>query len=293
MTPGSKLLFNGDDALLWNVRRRDDMKVTYFGVENAEADYRAVDIQENPGSLRFRAVTAKGDLELELPQEGLHYVIDAMSAVGVGMELDVKPEQICSALASEAEDKGQAVYQTIAEGLNGKIKGKLMDHLGNPYVRRTFELSRAVGNETHHLLGFTRFEETENGILFAEIHPKNRVLPFLMPHFADRFPGENFVIRDRSRNLYGIHQAHREWFLAKIENGPEKSQLKFTEEERRIQELFRYFTQKIMIEERENRNLQRQMLPLRFRPDMTEFAQKIQADNSMMDRGCSDRYVDI
>lgn len=202
-------------------------------------------------------------------------------------------EQICSALASEAEDKGQAVYQTIAEGLNGKIKGKLMNHLGNPYVRRTFELSRAVGNETHHLLGFTRFEETENGILFAEIHPKNRVLPFLMPHFADRFPGENFVIRDRSRNLYGIHQAHREWFLAKIENGPEKSRLKFTEEERRIQELFRYFTQKIMIEERENRNLQRQMLPLRFRPDMTEFAQKIQADNSMMDRGCSDRYVDI
>ena len=111
----------------------------------------------------------------------------------------------------------------------------------------------------------------ENGILFSEINPKNQVLPFMMPHFADRFPNENFVIRDRRRNLYGIHQAGKEWFLAEIENGPGKTQLRQSAEERRIQELFRYFCHKIMIEERENRKLQRQMLPLRFRHDMTEF----------------------
>ena len=146
-----------------------------------------------------------------------------------------------------------------------------MEHLGNPYVRRVFELARAVGNETHHLFGFTRFEETENGILFAQIHPKNQVLPMLMPHFADRFPCENFVIRDRGRNLYGIHPAGKDWFLASIENGPDRSQLKLSEEELQMQELFRYFTDKIMIEERENRKLQRQLLPLRFRTDMTEF----------------------
>lgn len=180
-------------------------------------------------------------------------------------------ETICYALASWEEDKAQAVYQTIAEGLTGRVRGKLMDHLGNRYVRRTFELSRGTGNETHHLLGFVRFEETESGILYSEIKPKNNVLPFLMPHFADRFPRENFVIRDRGRKLYGIHQAGQEWFLAWMEDGPERAGLRLSAEEQQIQELFRYFCHKIMIEERANPKLQRQLLPLRFRDDMTEF----------------------
>ena len=62
-------------------------------------------------------------------------------------------EQICLALSSRQEDKGQAVYRTVAEGLSGRVKGELMAHLGNPFVARTFALARAAGNESHHLLG--------------------------------------------------------------------------------------------------------------------------------------------
>jgi UDP-N-acetylmuramoyl-tripeptide--D-alanyl-D-alanine ligase len=107
MTPDSKLLFNGDDALLWNVRRRDDMKVTYFGIENPECDYRAVDLQATPGNLSFRAVTAKGELQVQMPLEGDHYVIDAMSAIGVGMELGVDPEQIRESLTDFRNMQGR------------------------------------------------------------------------------------------------------------------------------------------------------------------------------------------
>ena len=103
-------------------------------------------------------------------------------------------EQLCLALSSWQPDKGQAVYRTVVEGLSGRVKGRLMEHLGNPYVARAFELSRAAGNESHHLLGFLRFSETSDGLLFAQIGPKNNVLAHMMPHFADRFPGENFVI---------------------------------------------------------------------------------------------------
>ena len=98
MTSGSKLLFNGDDALLWNVRRREDMNVSYFGMENPECDYRAVSLEESPGRLNFLAVTDKGDLQIEMALEGVHYVIDAMSAIGVGMELGVEPEKIRESL---------------------------------------------------------------------------------------------------------------------------------------------------------------------------------------------------
>ena len=39
-----------------------------------------------------------------------------------------------------------------------------------------------------------------------------------------------------------------------MENGPEKQDLEFSEEERQIQELFRYFCRKITIKERKMRN---------------------------------------
>lgn len=183
-------------------------------------------------------------------------------------------EQLCLALASFQEDKAQAVYRTVAEGLSGRVKGNLMAHLGNPYVSRTFELARAAGNESHHLLGFLRFSETEAGLLFAQIRPKNNVLAHMMPHFADRFPGENFVILDEGRRLYGVHPAHRGWILAFLQDGPEKKDLKYAQSELQIQELFRSFCHKIMIKERENRSLQRQMLPYRFREYMAEFGEK-------------------
>lgn len=180
-------------------------------------------------------------------------------------------EQLCLALSSWQPDKGQAVYRTVVEGLSGRVKGRLMEHLGNPYVARAFELSRAAGNESHHLLGFLRFSETSDGLLFAQIGPKNNVLAHMMPHFADRFPGENFVILDENRRIYGVHPAHKEWFLAHSQDGPEKKDLEFTDTELQMQELFRFFCRKIMIKERENGALQRQLLPLRFRGYMTEF----------------------
>lgn len=180
-------------------------------------------------------------------------------------------EQLCLALSSWQGDKGQAVYRTVTEGLSGRVRGELMAHLGNPYIARAFELARAAGNESHHLLGFVRFAETEEGILFSRISPRNNVLPHMMPHFADRFPNESFVILDEGRRLYGVHPARREWFLAVLEEGPGEKGLRFSDSEKQIQELFRFFCRSIMIKERENRALQRQMLPCRFREYMTEF----------------------
>ena len=59
---------------------------------------------------------------------------------------------------------------------------------------------KAVGHlteEAHLLKGFTRFSEID-GVLVGEIEPKNRVLPLLRPHFCARYPGEDFVLHDRT-----------------------------------------------------------------------------------------------
>ena len=99
MREGGKVLLNGDDPLLWNVHRQHPMHVTYFGVENPECQYLAMNVQQNPGQLRFDARAGQRQFGVELALEGLHYVNDAMAAIGVGAELGVPEDTIRSALA--------------------------------------------------------------------------------------------------------------------------------------------------------------------------------------------------
>lgn len=184
-------------------------------------------------------------------------------------------EDICHALASEAPEKGQAVYQTIVAGISGKVRGRLMGALANDDIRRVFELSRHVYNEEHRMKEFLRFREVEGGVLFARIEPDANVTDLIMPHFADRFPLENFVIVDTRRAVAGIHAAGKEWFLLHMDRKTaeqmETMESHYTEQEREMAELFRHFCHTIGIRERNNLRLQQQFLPLKYRSFMTEF----------------------
>lgn len=179
---------------------------------------------------------------------------------------------VCMALASPDAGKAQAVYRTVAKGLDERCaRGHLFDDLTDDYVLKTFSLARASDREIQHLKGFLRFQELANGMLYAEIGPKSNVITFLMPHFAERFPMEDFVIHDRGRDLFGIHPVKEPWYLFSGEE-TELSQPKPSAEELQCQELFRQFCRTISIKERENLKLQRNMLPLRFREYMIEYA---------------------
>lgn len=180
---------------------------------------------------------------------------------------------ICFALASEDSRKAQAVYQTVVAGLQAGVgKGHLFDNLARDEVNRAFSLAREVNHEYGRWREFVRFQELEGGILYSRIGPKHNILSFLMPHFADRFPMENFMIYDDKRGMIGLHPAGQPWYLVTGEEDPAfAEQFAFSEKEREYQELFRYFCRKIAIEERKNPNLQRNMLPLRFREYMVEF----------------------
>lgn len=180
---------------------------------------------------------------------------------------------ICMALSANEPERAQAVYRTIAAGLAGNCRpGHLLDNLADDSVHMVFSLARGANNEFLHLRGFTRFSELESGVLFSGIRPRNNILTFLMPHFSDRFPMENFMLYDGGRQLFGIHPAGKEWYLIR-DNGIElqDDQLRVSDSEREYQKLFKYFCHKIAIEERENTELQRNMLPLRFRKYMGEF----------------------
>lgn len=178
---------------------------------------------------------------------------------------------ICRAAAScNIEDKGEAIYKTIVDGITNKSGRRVMQNLKNPYVRKTFELARSTGNELHYEIEFVRFRELSRGILFSTIGPKNNVLPFIMPHFADRLSIENFIICDEKRNLYGVHPACKEWYLVQGDEKLRAMNHEFSEKEDEYCHLFTLFHKTIGIKERENYKLQRQMMPLRYQDYMPE-----------------------
>ncbi len=182
---------------------------------------------------------------------------------------------IFRAVASTKEDKAEAVYKTVVTGLSMKNAAKVLDHLKDPFVHRVFEIARRVGNETHGHVEFLRFRELRSGLLYAQIAPQNDVLAFIVPHFADRLPQENFVIHDKGRNLFAVHPARQDWYLY---SGPKDMETltkevaeDFSEGEEKYSELFTAFFHTIEIKQRKNYELQRNMLPLKYRKYMTEF----------------------
>ena len=175
------------------------------------------------------------------------------------------------ALYSRENDRGNAIYHTIARGLAKAYQGELVNYLQDPYVLAVSKMRQNVWCEAHHYMGFVRFAELRNGILYSEIEPKNHVLPIIAEHFADRFPKENFMIKDMGRNLYIVHEAGKGTVFHKEDSsGIEVTQEMYSEEELKIQNLFKIFHKTIAIKERTNLNLQRQLLPLRFRENMIE-----------------------
>lgn len=176
------------------------------------------------------------------------------------------------ALYSQEKKKGDAIYHTIARGLAKAYKGELVNYLQDPYILAVSKMRQNVWCEAHHYMGFVRFNELKNGILYSEIEPKNQVLPIIAEHFADRFPKENFMIKDKGRNLYIVHEAGKGIvFHQEEQQGIQVTEEMYSEEELEIQNLFRIFHETIAIPERTNLALQRQLLPLRFRGNMIEF----------------------
>ena len=97
MGPEGKLILNGDDLLLWNARNSINIPLSYFGVGNEESTIRG-EMTSHGEDLSFRVNGGKESFEVDLKLEGEHYVLDALAAVSVGLELGVSGEKISAAL---------------------------------------------------------------------------------------------------------------------------------------------------------------------------------------------------
>ncbi len=179
---------------------------------------------------------------------------------------------VCYAAVSTHPDKGTAVFYLLRRALGqGRCDRHVLEALADPAVNLVSSLQVKVWHELHRFYGFVRFRELGGGVLYSAVSPQNDILEFLAPHFADRFPNENWMIYDQARHKVVTHPKGGECTVYREVRADQ-------EEEKRIagadeyENLWRAFCQSVAIPERENPELQKQFVPLKFRSNMTEFS---------------------
>ena len=171
------------------------------------------------------------------------------------------------AAMSDQEDKLDAIYRFLILGFH--YGSSIVDRLQEPAVMRLFELDRKVGNESHYFREFIRFASMAHNTLVAHITPKSNVLTLVAPHFADRMPSENWMIIDDARHLAIVHPADTDYYLTPLSEQDMHLLSRKTEDP--FVDLWKEFFETIGIKERFNPRCQRNMLPLWYRKNMTEF----------------------
>ncbi len=145
----------------------------------------------------------------------------------------------------------------------------VMDMLTDETVHALFTAVNHLKHEAHLYTGFIRFSET-NGALTSQIEPKNFVLPLISPHFCERFPGERFLIYDKTHDMALLHE-NGKTAICGIEDF---EQPRPGAEELKFRELWRLFYDTIEIKERHNPRCRMSHMPKRYWSCMTEFVRE-------------------
>lgn len=99
--PGGFALLNAESPFIRREAGRCRGKVIFFGIEEP-ADIRGENIRPDGEGSRFDAVVKGERYEFFLPVPGRHNVMNALAAVGVGLEMGLTAEEIAKGLATVA-----------------------------------------------------------------------------------------------------------------------------------------------------------------------------------------------
>lgn len=171
------------------------------------------------------------------------------------------------AALSDQPDKLDAIYRFLTMGFY--YGPSIIHRLQESAVMRLSELDRKVGNEAHYFQEFVRFSSMSHNTLISHITPKSNVLTLIAPHFSDRMPSENWMIIDDDRKLAIVHPADTDYYLTPLTD-QDIFLLSQTADDPFV-DLWKEFFKTIDIKERGNPRCQRNMLPLWYRKNMTEF----------------------
>ncbi len=93
------LIMNADDPLQWTSRELCSREVIYYGIENTEAEYCAINIREEAESQEFDIKHSGNLTHVKLQCFGRHNVLNAVAAFAVGKWAGMTDEEIVKGIA--------------------------------------------------------------------------------------------------------------------------------------------------------------------------------------------------
>ncbi|KHG33576.1 TIGR03915 family putative DNA repair protein [Sulfurospirillum sp. MES] len=144
---------------------------------------------------------------------------------------------------------------------------KELQNINNPNLFYIQTLEKELLSLVHKMYGFTRFEELEDGTLYAKIETKFNIVPFLGDHFCKRLGNIPFIIHDVKRSLAFVKNDE----IREIRSIATFDAPTFSSEEEHFKALWKSFFKAAAVQERFNPKLQKSWVPLLYRTYMYEF----------------------
>lgn len=173
-------------------------------------------------------------------------------------------EQVWTGFLSGDSRKEEILFPFIRLGM--KEGRRVHQLITDDRVIAMNKLSGLVGREAHMLIQFTRFSCMEGGVYYAAVTPEHRCLPLIMPHFAERFNIQPFILHDKTHNVAGVFD-RKEWVIASAEGLtlPDSSA-----DQRSWERMWKAFYDTITIRERENPRCRMNHMPKKYWKNLVE-----------------------
>ncbi len=167
-----------------------------------------------------------------------------------------------------------AAAELVVRYLRAVFSGVAETNFGHPDVLALRQTAHRVAHERERIRQFVRFQKTADGLYFAALAPRYDLLPLSLDHFLDRFGDQKWALYDLKRAYgfyYDLETVREIGELPSVDPGSGRLPAENLDpEEMLFQEAWRAYFKAATIGERANPRLQRQFLPRRYWPFLTE-----------------------
>jgi probable DNA metabolism protein len=210
---------------------------------------------------------AENECNLQLGDEAVYIVTDEQKAARVSKKLKaispVQEKNIRLVLRCAQPDKAEVARRYLRLVL--ACGASAAERLAEKDVRQFFDYLKKIKVEEDHLLGFLRFSECADGILYAPCSPDHDILELLLPHFTDRLCGQKFVIHDVGRKKAALYNGERV-LIAPLD----RAEIVLSADEEAYLALWREYYNAVNIQSRQNLKQMKRSMPVRYWKFMSE-----------------------
>lgn len=220
-------------------------------------------------------ILAEGQAPPLLAEEVLRVETGAEKAARVWAGLEKKLSRLALRQIMYAWLTGEeAAAELVLRYVRAIFGGVGETDFSRPEVMEMRRTAQRVSREREHLRQFLRFQKTKEGVFFAAVAPPYNIVPLCLDHFVHRYADQKWIIYDINRGVgyyYDLNEVAEIEFDRPV--NPATGQLAeedLADDELILQEAWRTYFKSVSIAERANPRLQRQFMPKRFWPYLTE-----------------------